>query len=116
MPVHTNGGMVHQNNFQPQPQQATTQSESVLIPTQQPPIPNTPVNRQLLYPQINAPVVQQPVINPTPENTDSLVSSKAPRLEVLESEVSPPSYIEAVNNDRIDFNLYKKSPSFDPTA
>lgn len=120
VPLHTNGGMVRQNNFQPQPQQATTQSDSASMPTQQPPMINSQVNRQPMYPQINRSVEQQPIINPAPvaENTVSvdLISSKAPRLEILETEVCPPSYLEAVNHDRINFDLYKKSPSFDPTT
>lgn len=121
VPVYTNGGMMRQNNFQPQPQQATTQSESVTMPTQQNPISNSQVNRPSLYPQIDRSVAQQPIINPAPvaENTGSAISisSKVPRLEILETEVSPPSYLDAtVNNDRINFDLYKKSPSFDPTA
>lgn len=99
---------------QPQPQYLSTR-ENAPISRSQPAVNYSTTNRQ---PPINTQIEQQPIITSTIADNNLTLSYEKPPIPMtdeMDSEVSPPTYNEALNLDRINFDSYKKSPSFDPT-
>lgn len=104
--VQSSGGVANQTSYQTPPQQA--------------PITNTNINSQNFQDPNGTAIINQ-ITSPAPDAynpNNTMISSaiKFPGIEEVMSRISPPTYNEAVNNDRINFDLYKRTPSTGPTS
>lgn len=104
--VQTSGGVANQSSYQMPPQQA--------------PIAITNNDNQNVHGPNDVAIINQ-ITNPAPNaynpnNTMISSATKFPGIEEVISRISPPTYNEAVNNDRINFDLYKRTPSTGPTS